>query len=152
MSEQNLPDIRRPRLRQWRGDGKKRTLGGRWDKARIAEVLEEARSKKFTLGDLASLVYGSNTQSYRDNVRKHLPGQRTYMLSLMKPFVTEYGPRGIINSVKFYEKDNGDDRDALNEELSRLVHRNELSHDRYTKLCTVLALRAPTPETTSVQS
>jgi hypothetical protein len=141
MSEQ-LPDVRRPRLRQWRGDGRKRTLGGRWDKARVAEVLEEARSRKFTLTDLAKLVYGTNTQTYRDNTRKHLPSQRSYMLSLMKPFVTEYGPRGVINSVKFYEKDNADDRDALNVELSRLLHRNELSHDRYVKLCSVLSLPA----------
>jgi hypothetical protein len=140
MSEQNLPDIRRPRLRQWVGNGKKRTLAGRWDKARVAEVLEEARSKKFTLVDLAKLVYGTNTTANRDNARKHLPDQRSYMLSLMKPFVTEYGPRGIINSIKFYEKDSADDREALNFELNRLVHRNELSRDRYMKLCTMLSL------------
>jgi hypothetical protein len=141
VSEQ-LPDVRRHRLREWRGNGRKRTLGGRWDKARIAEVLEETRSKKFTLADLAKLVYGTNTESYRDNARKHLPTQRSYMLSLMKPFVTEYGPRGIINSVKFYEKDNADDRNALSAELSRLLHRNELSHDRYQKLCSMLSLPA----------
>ena len=142
MSEQQLPDVRRHRLREWRGNGRKRTLGGRWDKARIAEVLEETRSKKFTLVDLAKLVYGSNTPTYRDNARKHLPTQRSYMLGLMKPFVTEYGPRGIINSVKFYEKDSADDRDALSSELNRLLHRNELSHDRYQKLCSVLSLPA----------
>jgi len=141
MSEQ-LPDVRRPRLRQWRGDGRKRTLGGRWDKARVAEVLEEARAKKFSLADLAKLVYGTNAPTYRENARKHLPTQRSYMLGLMKPFVTEYGPRGIINSVKFYEKDNADDRDMLNAELNRLLHRNELSHDRYVKLCSVLSLPA----------
>jgi hypothetical protein len=141
MSEQQL-DIRRPRLRKWHIVGRKRTLGGRWDKARIAEVLEESRNKKFTLVDLAMLVYGTNTQTYRENARKHLPTQRSYMLSLMKPFITEYGPRGIINSVKFYEKDNADDRDSLNAELSRLVHRNELSHERYQKLCSVLSLPA----------
>ena len=144
MSEQLLPDVRRTRLRQWRGNGRKRTLGGRWDKARVAEVLEEARSKKFSLADLAKLVYGTNAQTYRENARKHLPTQRSYMLGLMKPFITEYGPRGIIDSIKFYEKDNADDRDALNAELSRLVHRNELSHDRYKKLCTVLSLPAST--------
>jgi hypothetical protein len=140
MSEQSLPDVRRPRLRQWRGDGKAKTLAGRWDKKRIAEVLEEARSKKFTLADLAKLVYGSNTATNRDNARKHLPVQRSYMLALNRPFVTEYGPRGVIVTIKFYEKDNADDRDALNFELSRLVHRNELSHDRYLNLCAVLAL------------
>jgi hypothetical protein len=140
MSEQQVPDIKRPRLRLWRGEGKRRTLGGRWDKARIAQVLEEARSKKFSLADLAKLVYGTNGPTNRDNVRKHLPSQRNYMLSLMKPFVTEYGPRGMIATIKFYEKDSADDRNSLNIELSRLVHRNELSHDRYMKLCTVLSL------------
>jgi hypothetical protein len=88
------------------------------------------------------LVYGTNTQTYRDNVRKHLPTQRSYMLGLMRPFITEYGPRGIINSIKFYEKDNADDRHLLSTELERLLHRNELSHDRYTKLRLVLSLPA----------
>jgi hypothetical protein len=140
-----LPDIKRPRLREWRGNGRKRTLGGRWDKARIAEVLEESRTKKFTLADLAKIVYGTNTQTYRDDVRKHLSNQRTYMLGLMKPFITEYGPRGIIISVKFYDKDIAADRDALDAELSRLVARNELSQDRYVKLCTVLSLSDVAP-------
>ena len=73
MSDHGPIDIRRPRLRSWRGDGKQKTLGGRWDKARVAEVLEDSQDTKFTLGDLARLVYGSNTQSYRANARKHLP-------------------------------------------------------------------------------
>jgi hypothetical protein len=143
VSDQNIPDIQRHRLRQWRGDGKQRTLGGRWDKARIAQVLEERQGKKLTLDDLARLVYGTTSETNRDNVRKHLPGQRSYMLSLMKPFVTDYGPRGSIISIKFYEKDNPNDVAALNAELSRLVRRNELSHDRYHKLRTVLSLPPP---------
>jgi hypothetical protein len=61
----------------------------------------------------------------------------------MKPFITAYGPRGMITSIKFYEKDSADDRDALAIELDRLLHRNELSHDRYQKLRTVLSLPAP---------
>jgi hypothetical protein len=130
-------------MRQWRGDNKHRTLAGRWDRARIAEVLEETRGKSHSLDDLARLVYGANTPTYRDNVRKHLPVQRSYMLGLMKPFITTYGPRGVIEHVKFYEKDNADDRDALNAELNRLVHRNELSKDRYDKLRTVLSLSPP---------
>jgi hypothetical protein len=144
MSEQTVPDVKRSRLRQWRGDGKRKTLGGRWSMARIAEELELARSKQFSLDELARLVYGTNTPTYRDNVRKHLPKQRTYMLSQMRPFITEYGPRGIIMWIKFYEKDKSDDRAALNDELKRLVHRSELSHDRYMKLCTALALPPPT--------
>ena len=140
-----LPDIKRPRVREWRGSGRKRNLGGRWDKVQIAEVLEESKNNKFTLADLAKLVYGSNTQTYRNDVRKHLSIQRSYMLSLMKPFITEYGPRGIIISVKFYEHDKVTDRDTLDTELRRLVARNELSHDRYKKLCTVLSLPASAP-------
>jgi hypothetical protein len=148
-TERQVPEVRRPRLRLWRGEGKRRTLGGRWDKVRIAEVLEETRAKKHSLDDLARLVYGANTPTYRDNVRKHLPTQRNYMLGLMKPFITTYGPRGVVEGIKFYEKDNADDRDALNAELNRLVHRNELSHDRYMKLSTVLELAPPTIEPTS---
>ena len=144
MSE-TIPDINRPRMRDWRGNGRKRTLGGRWDKARVAELLEEERNRKFTLDDLARLIYGTNTQTNRDSVRKHLPTQRGYMLSLMRPFVTDYGPRGTIISIKFYEKDNAGDAEALSAELRRLVRRNELSHDRYQKICAVLSLPLPTP-------
>jgi hypothetical protein len=144
MSDQSVPIIRPTRLRQWRGSGARRTLAGRWDKARIAQAIEETPHKKFTLGELAKLVYGSNTQSSRENARKHLPSQRTYMLSLMKPFVTEYGPRGVIENIKFYEKDNSDDRAALSAELARLLHRNELSQDRYDKLRIALSLPPPT--------
>jgi hypothetical protein len=146
VSEQPVPDIRRTRLRQWRGEGNKRTLGGRWDKARLAEVLEETSSKKFTLDDLARLVYGSTSQTNRDNVRKHLPGQRSYMLGLMKPFVTHYGPRGGIISIKFYDKDDPNDIEELSIELHRLFRRNELSQGRYLKLRDVLSLPPPTGE------
>jgi hypothetical protein len=138
-----VPDISRPRPRQWRGDGKTKTLAGRWSKARIAEELEVARTKRFTLADLAKLVYGTNTLTFRESVRRRLPGQRVYMLGLMKPFVTEYGPRGVVVSIKFYEPDDADDREALTVELDRLMHRNELSYDRYKKLAVILRLPPP---------
>src|SRR5215831_6811875 len=58
-------DVKRHRLPEWRvtSGGKRKHLGGRWNKERIAEVLIEDRQKEFTMDDLARLVYGSTSKT-----------------------------------------------------------------------------------------
>lgn len=134
------------RLPAWRisPDGKKKNLGGRWNMQRIEEILIESRNKRFSMDDLARLVYGSTSQAYRDNVRKHIPAQRNYMMAKLIPFVTAYGARGRIETIKLYVSNDADDRDKLSSELERLRSRNEISAERYSKLRDVLSLPPPT--------
>jgi hypothetical protein len=133
------------RLPEWRtsADGKKKSLGGRWNMQRIEEVLTESRHKKFTTDDLARLVYGSTSGHFRDNVRKHIPAQRNYMMAKLNPLVTYYGARGRIEGIKLYESGEHDDREKLGIELQRLRARNEITMERYLKLCDVLSLAPP---------
>src|SRR6516225_9110604 len=141
----NPIDIRRPSLRKWHTNAKgKQHLGGRWSMERIAETLIESRHKRFTLDDLAYLVYGTTSKKFRDNVRKHIPAQRNHMLARMVPFITYYGPRGTIEAIKLYDPEQEQDRQNLTTELDRLLHRGEITSDRYQKLCQILQLPAPT--------
>jgi hypothetical protein len=141
----NTIDIQRStRLRKLHTDAKgNHHLGGRWSLERIAQVLIESRNKRWSLDDLARYVYGTTGKKYRDNVRKHIPAQRNHMLARMVPFVTKYGPRGIIVDIKLYQSDDEQDRMYLSMELDRLHHRGEITRDRYQKLCEVLRLPAP---------
>jgi len=139
-------DIKRAvKLPEWRvsANGKKKSLGGRWNMQRIEEVLTESRRKKFTMDDLARLVYGSTSENYRNNVRKHVPAQRNHMMAKLNPLVTYYGARGRIDGVKLYESNEPDDRDKLSAELQRLRSRNEITVERYQKLRDVLSLPPP---------
>jgi hypothetical protein len=124
-------------------DGKKKNLGGRWNMQRIEEILIESRNKKFSMDDLARLVYGSTSLLYRDRVRKHIPAQRNHMMAKLVPFVTSYGARGRIEAIKLYDSNETDDRERLSSELERLRFRNEISVERYTKLRDVLSLPPP---------
>ncbi len=144
-------EIKRHKLPEWRvsPDGKKKNLGGRWNMQRIEEILIESRHKRFTMDDLARLVYGSNNQTNRDNVRKHIPAQRNYMMAKLIPFVTTYGARGRIDSIKLYISNEPSDREKLNMELDRLRSRNEISEERCAQLRSMLYLPAPIPENNS---
>ena len=133
------------RLPEWQtsANGKKKSLGGRWNQQRIEEVLIESRRKRFTMDDLARLVYGTTSQTYRDNVRKHVPAQRNYMMAKLVPFITFYGARGRIEAIKLYEASEAEDRNMLSSELERLRFRNEITAERYKKLRDVLSLPPP---------
>jgi hypothetical protein len=139
----NAVEIKRTyKLPEWRmsADGKKKTLGGRWNMQRVEEILIESRHKRFTMDDLARLVYGSTNQTNRDNVRKHIPAQRNYMLAKLIPFATTYGARGRIESIKLYEADEPEDRIKLDMELKRMEDRSEISTERAEKLRQILCL------------
>jgi hypothetical protein len=115
-----------------RSDGRKKQLEkARWNVERIAEIFVDDPSTEFTVDEIARLVYGSNGKRNRENVRKHIPTQRTYMLSRLIPIITRYGARGRIMSVKKYEKTELDDKRTFLEELDRLKSRKELTDDRY---------------------
>jgi hypothetical protein len=131
-------------LPEWRvtAGGKRKHLGGRWNKERIAEVLIEDRQKEFSMDDLARLVYGSTSKKQRDNVRKHIPAQRNHMMARLTPFVTRYGPRGTIESIKLYEADEPEDVRSLSVEINRLRDRREITHERYEQLRRILSLPA----------
>jgi hypothetical protein len=145
MTDHTSIDIKRPRLRRYHVDAKgHQHLGGRWSKERIRILLIENYNKKFSLDELARFVYGTTSPRYRDNVRKHIPTQRNYMLARMTPFVTHYGARGLIQSVKLYRQDEEQDRLNLTEELDRLLLRGELTRDRYEKIAELLRLPPPT--------
>ena len=144
MTDQPI-DIRRQHLRRWHTDARgKQHLGGRWSMERVAQYLIESRTIKLSLDHIARLVYGTTSKKYRDNVRKHIPAQRNHMLARMTPFVTIYGPRGTIEAIKLYDPEQEQDRQSLTMELDRLLHRGEITSDRYQKLCQILQLPAPT--------
>jgi hypothetical protein len=125
-------------------DGSKRQLEtGRWSMERVAEIFTDDPDILFSVDKIAVLIYGSNGKKNRENVRKHIPRQRTYMLSRLIPIITRYGARGRILAVKLYDRQAAGDKLLMQEELDRLRLRKELSRDRYLDLCSVLGL---TPE------
>jgi hypothetical protein len=124
-----------------RPDGSKRQLEkARWNHERIAEVFIDEPNTDFSVDDLARLVYGSNGKKNRENVRKHIPAQRNYMLARLVPIVTSYGVKGRILRVKLYDKAVLNDRRAMLEELDRLRSRRELTDERYKQMCGFLGL------------
>jgi hypothetical protein len=124
-----------------RPDGRRRQLEkARWNMERIAEALTEEPDIEFTVDDLARMVYGNNCKKNRENVRKHIPSQRTYMLSRLIPIITRYGARGRIMMVKLYDKNIEEDRRSMTEELDRLKDRKEMTEERYNQMCELLGL------------
>ena len=124
-----------------RPDGRKKQLEkARWNMERITELFVDSPNQEFEVGDIARLVYGYNGKKNCANVRKHIPLQRTYMLSRLIPIVTRYGARGRIISVKLYDKTIEEDRRTMLEELDRLRSRKELTDDRYQQMCGFLGL------------
>lgn len=141
MNENTVLDIKRsPGLRKWRGTGKEKSLGGRWSKQRVAEMLLESPHRKFDLSELARRVYGTNSKTYRDNVRKHISAQRVFMMARLTPFVTNYGPHGTIETIKLYVSTEDDDRIRMDAELKRTEERNEMSGERIQALREALSL------------
>lgn len=113
--------------------GKERLVGGRWNMLRVAEFLT-AKATWQTVDAIARFVYGSTSQTYRDNTRKHVPSQRRYMLDRDTPIVTEYGPRGIIVRIKLYDVTNDDDKVKFEAEINKARDRKEISERRYEDL------------------
>jgi len=124
-----------------RPNGEKKQLEkARWNVERIAEIFIDEPNTVFEVDDIARLVYGSTGKRNRENVRKHIPAQRTYMLSRLTPIITRYGARGRIISVKLYEKTGLDDRRTMLEELDRLKSRKELTEERYGQMRKIFEL------------
>jgi len=124
-----------------RPNGEKKQLEkARWNVERIAEIFIDEPNTIFEVDDIARLVYGSTGKRNRENVRKHIPAQRTYMLSRLTPIITRYGARGRIISVKLYEKTGLDDRRTMLEELDRLRSRKELTEERYGQMRKIFEL------------
>ena len=65
-------------------NGKERLVGGRWNMLRVAELITTKKVWQ-TMDDIARFVYGSTSQTHRDNTRKHIPSQRRYMLDKYTP-------------------------------------------------------------------
>jgi hypothetical protein len=141
-----LVDPNRKRLGTFVEDSKgRRRLGGRWNLYRVAEFLQGKPTWQ-TVDDLAYFVYGTRTPTTRDNVRKHVPAQRRYMLnSLEIPIVTRYGERGRIMAIKIYRNNSGseEDRALLRMDLDRLRERNEITQQRYDNLLRIFLLESP---------
>jgi hypothetical protein len=142
MSESNVTKIRKiepPAIYKTK-DGKERLAGGRWNMLRVSEFLKTKKSWQ-TMDDVARFVYGSTNSTRRDNARKHIPSQRRYMLNNDVPFVTEYGPRGIIVRVKIYDKMNADDRAKFETEIGKARDKKEISERRYDDLVKLFLLK-----------
>ena len=145
MSDNHAIDIKRKTpLRKFHSNARgEQHLGGRWSRERIAQHLIENRHKKFTLDDLARFVYGTTSPKYLDNVRKHIPLQRSYMLNKDTPFITGYGSYGRVQYIKFYDRGEIDDGMRMREELDRAVLRKDMSTERHAQLVRILALPPP---------
>lgn len=120
--------------------GKERLVGGRWNKLRVAEFLNDKKTWQ-TMDELARFVYGSTNPRNRDNARKHIPTQRRYMLDKDTPIVTDYGPRGIIMRVKFYDKNKEDDKVKFETEIGKARDKKEISERRYDDLVRLFLLK-----------
>jgi hypothetical protein len=119
--------------------GKERLMGGRWNKLRVTEFLNDKKTWQ-TMDELARFVYGSTNPRNRDNARKHIPAQRRYMLDKDTPIVTDYGPRGIIMRVKIYDKNKEDDKVRFEIEIGRARDKKEISQRRYDDLVRLFLL------------
>ena len=142
MSESNIAKIRKvepPAIYKTKY-GKERLAGGRWNMLRVSEFLKSKKTWQ-TMDDVARFVYGSTNATRRDNARKHIPSQRRYMLNNDCPFVTEYGPRGIIVRVKLYDHAQDDDRVKFQTEISKARDKKEISERRYEDLVKLFLLK-----------
>lgn len=119
--------------------GKERLVGGRWSMMRVAEFIKVKKTWQ-TMDDLARFVYGCTNTTHRDSTRKHVPAQRRYMLDNDTPFVTEYGPRGMITRIKIYDGNNEDDKVKLQIEISKARDKKEISERRYEDLVKLFLL------------
>lgn len=141
-----LTIVRKHKLPEWVSDekGKQRGLrGGRWNMQRVAEFLVENPSWQ-TMDDLARAIYGTNSKTNRENVRKHIPPQRRFMAySLEQPIVTQYGERGRIFRIKLYNPTDPTDRMLLRIELDRAKDNKEISEKRYETLLSLFLLQPP---------
>lgn len=142
-----MPEIKRqhaPPAWILRPDGSKQQLEkARWNMERIAELFVESPNENFTVDHLARLVYGSNGKKNRENIRKHIPLQRNYMMSRLSPIITRYGAKGRIMSVKLYDRTLDEDRRTMMEELDRLRSRKELTEERYCQMRGLFGLQIP---------
>jgi hypothetical protein len=119
--------------------GKERLMGGRWNMLRVSEFLQSGKHW-FTMDDLARFVYGSTSPTFRDNVRKHVPSQRRYMLDKDTPIITDYGPRGRIVRVKIYDQHKQEDQIKFTLEITRARDKKEISERRYDDLVRLFLL------------
>jgi hypothetical protein len=120
--------------------GKERLVGGRWNMMRVSEFLRAKKTWQ-TMDDIARFVYGSTGQTHRDKTRKHIPSQRRYMLDKDMPFVTDYGPRGMIIRIKIYDQNNDDDKVKFQTEIGKARDKKEISERRYDDLVKLFLLR-----------
>ncbi len=139
-----ITDPNRKRLGEWQEDTKgRRRLGGRWNLYRVAEFLQQNPTWQ-AVDDLARVVYGLNSKKTRDNVRKHIPSQRRYMLNALElPIITRYGERGRIMAVKLYSSRLNNDKILLRMDLDRYRERKELTEQRYDDLLRIFMLTGP---------
>lgn len=126
--ERKLPDVVMDDKGRWK------IQGGRWSQKRIAEYLL-AHPIWQSMDDLARVVYGTTSVTLRENVRKHIPKQRTYQLHILEqPIITKYGPRGLIMSIKTFDRTVADDQELLRLELVRARDRKEMTEQRFQAL------------------
>jgi len=121
-------------------NGKERLVGGRWNMLRVAEFMLAKKTWQ-TMDDLARFVYGSTSQTHRDNTRKHIPSQRRHMLDRDIPIVTEYGARGMIIRIKIFDKNNGDDQVKFQTEIGKARDKKDISERRYDDLVRLFLLK-----------
>ena len=135
MSDSNIVKIRKvePPMIYKTKRGKERLSGGRWNMLRVAEFMT-AKLVWYSVDDIARFVYGSNTATFRDNTRKHIPSQRRYMLDKDTPIITDYGQRGRIVRVKIYDKHKEEDQIKFQREIARALEKKDITERRYDDL------------------
>jgi hypothetical protein len=63
------------------------------------------------------------------------------MLDKDMPFVTDYGPRGMIIRIKIYDQNNDDDKVKFQTEIGKARDKKEISERRYDDLVKLFLLR-----------
>ena len=99
-------------------------------------VLENGTTGWIPVGDLARLVWGRNTETFRKAVKRRLPALKRHLaLAYNHLLVVEYNDaRGSASAVKVYDPDSTNDVQAMHRMLADMVARKDGMLSYYEKV------------------
>lgn len=116
---------------------------GRWnDDLMVQYVLENARSKWLTVGDLARTAYGQNTPKSKERVRRCLSRLFHALRDRQEFLAIEYdSPRNRAISVKVADLTSALDVQNVIRKLERMRKRRELTSGQYEQAILLLQMK-----------
>lgn len=104
---------------------------GRWNTKKVADLLRKNPHRRFQPADLLEAYGAFRTAANKENARGHLSGLYKYMSSIDEPIVREFGERGRVLWVKYFDPNNSDDCAKFRYDLERARDTKEISDSRY---------------------